>query len=136
MAFKNLRKLTLKSRLSFGKYAEMTVLGILKMGNGIAYLQWIYYNCSMIDFQDEVFNQIFPRPDNDCLRIPKPGTDPDFYIKDLQEFHERQKKAGLDSIIHEKVQRKNMKGRVAASRHRDRVKFSKAALTRRNQGHF
>ncbi len=72
-----LRTLTYKSKLGFGKYPDLTVEGILKKKQ-IHYLIWLYYNCSMVSFTDEILIElgIFKR-----IRIEKPGKDKELYLK-------------------------------------------------------
>ena len=79
MIFK--RKLTEKSLMKFGKFADSTVQQIIDI-HKIRYLRWVYYNCSQIDFCETVLDTL-------CIdeewRINKPGTDPDQY-DELNEY--------------------------------------------------
>lgn len=72
MMFKNLRTLSRKSTLCFGKYAECTV-GQLLDCKRLMYLRWIYYNCSMINYQEDILNAL--QIDQEW-RIDKPGLKP------------------------------------------------------------
>ena len=67
-----LRKLTRKSTLNFGKYADYTVDQVLTKNpiDGINYLVWVYYNSSNISFVDEILLQLGITEEN---RIEKPG---------------------------------------------------------------
>lgn len=67
-----LRKLSRKSTLNFGKYADYTVDQVLTQNpiDGINYLIWIYYNSSNISFIEDVLIQLGITADN---RIDKPG---------------------------------------------------------------
>ena len=83
-----LRKMTFKSIMGFGKYADLSVKQILDIGDD-HYLRWVYYNASHINFFDDVL-QAMRIPDNGI--IEKPGKNPDMRLKiDLlprPEFHE------------------------------------------------
>lgn len=68
-----LRTLTYKSILGFGKYADFTVKHILDL-NHTRYLRWVYYNCDMISFTDEILDRIYVIKE---LRIEKPGKNPE-----------------------------------------------------------
>ena len=67
---KYLRTLTGKSSLGFGTYAEIPVQRIIDQTH-TRYLRWVYYNCSFINFTDDVLKQIYVEGDN---KISKPGT--------------------------------------------------------------
>ena len=64
-----LRKLAWKSKLGFGQYADMTVRDISIYCR--SYLAYIYYNCDMIDFIDEIKAEL------QLIEIPKPGKAPE-----------------------------------------------------------
>lgn len=64
-----LRKLTWKSKLGFGKYADMTVKSIFIADRD--YLGFVYYNCDMIDFCDEIKQEL------QLIEIAKPGKSPE-----------------------------------------------------------
>lgn len=108
--FKLLRKLTLKSKLGFGKYLrytqkdsktkdivdEYTIQDILShdnsntiipniLGNEHSYLRWIYFQMENITFIDEILDElgIYEK-----YRIKKPGKNPDLFNvleKELEE---------------------------------------------------
>ena len=67
-----LRKLSRKSTLNFGKYADYTVDQVLTQNpiDGMHYLIWLYYNSSNISFIEDVLIQLGITADN---RIDKPG---------------------------------------------------------------
>ena len=52
-----LRTLSFKSKLGFGKYADMTVYEIINLDKS-DYLRWIYYNVNGISFNNEVLFKI------------------------------------------------------------------------------
>ena len=64
-----LRKLTKKSILGFGKYEDVAICNMLDM-NYKSYLRWVYYNCSMITFVDDILDEINIK---DKERFDKPG---------------------------------------------------------------
>jgi len=66
-----LRKLSSKSLLGFGKYADMTVSQVIAINKKI-YLKWCYYNLSNISFIDEILDELYIIGD---YVIEKPGTD-------------------------------------------------------------
>jgi len=65
-----LRKLTKKSTLKFGKWADLTIENLLKMEK--QYLRWVYYNSSNIDFMDDVLDELGITTE---FKIQKPGKD-------------------------------------------------------------
>jgi len=69
----NLRTLTLKSRMGFGKWEDLTVQQVFDMGN-ISYLLWCYYACSKINFNQEILDKL--QLTQEWL-INKPGVHPD-----------------------------------------------------------
>ena len=79
MIFK--RKLTEKSLMKFGQFADTTVQQLIDI-HKVRYLRWVYYNCSQIDFCETVLDTL--RIDEEW-RINKPGTDPDMY-HELNEY--------------------------------------------------
>ena len=68
-----LRKLTYKSILKFGKYAELSIQEIINLGKK-NYLRWIYFNSSMISFTDIILTELSI---NKEYIINKPGKDPE-----------------------------------------------------------
>lgn len=52
-----LRKLTLKSTLNFGKFADLTVQQCIDTKKR-KYLRWVYFNCSNITFMDDVLDEL------------------------------------------------------------------------------
>lgn len=79
MSLPLLRTLTLKSTLQFGKYREMTVQQVIDL-HEINYLIWAYYNCSVINFTDEILEIL-----KITEKISKPGINPELGNKRIQE---------------------------------------------------
>ena len=78
----SLRKLTLKSKLCFGKYSEETVEHLISRKGFKAkdYLRWCYFNLSKISFTDEVLiNDLKIRKED---LIKKPGKKDSDKIRD------------------------------------------------------
>ena len=73
MSFKNLRTLAPKSIMLFGKFADCTVDQLMVLNRHV-YLRWVYYNCSMISFNEHILECL---DITDKWRIDKPGTDPE-----------------------------------------------------------
>ena len=74
---KFLRTLTEKSKLGYGRYSDYTVRTVLdKTDQGKEYIQWMYYNLSMISFHEDVLNEIGIEPKD---RIEKPGAMPGWF---------------------------------------------------------
>lgn len=94
------RKLSLRSRLGFGKYAfaavsrddEPTVGDILDKPDGHEYLLWVYYHKDNIDFLPEVLERL----DAPAL-IAKPGRAPELFesVRDGQKEREKARRAAL-----------------------------------------
>lgn len=72
-----LRTLTKKSILKFGEYNDYNIDSLIKL-NRTLYLRWVYYNCSMITFTDDILEEIHIYND---FRIKKPGTDKNMHKK-------------------------------------------------------
>ncbi len=73
------RKLALKSKLGFGKAPDATISQFLE-SKDYNYIRWVYYNCSSIDFMDEI-----KAIAGITHTIAKPGTDIE-YFKSTSEF--------------------------------------------------
>ena len=104
-----LRKLSLRSVMSFGKYEGYCVQQVLDSNPmyGRKYLIWCYYNLSNIGFITEVLN-VLKIPEN--LLIEKPGKDPMIYaynkfdIISNVEFDEKARKIYMGSIMRKRKQ--------------------------------
>lgn len=66
-AVTTLRVLTKKSRLGFGKFADLTVADILIVQP--EYIVWVYATMEAISFKDEILDEYH------IPKIAKPGTD-------------------------------------------------------------
>lgn len=67
-----LRTLTEKSKLGFGRYADVPVWKLLERLSTRSYLVWVYYNNDRVTFKDEILDQL-----RITDRIEKPGKSPD-----------------------------------------------------------
>jgi len=125
--------LTVKSTLGFGKYSDMKVGGVMKVSSGHWYLVWVYYNCSMINFDEEVLEELIIK---EADKIDKPGMDPGMYYRFMEE-HERKVLGGnpLNKHIHKKMRKSRQKAKYAGFGIRDRIKHSRGNLAWKNQGH-
>jgi hypothetical protein len=127
-----LRKLTRKSIMRFGKYADLTVQDVIKL-NRHKYLRWIYFNSSNIDFFEDVLDEIrIPLE----FRISKPSKNPDLHSKCndfiLDNLTEDLKQKVLKN--NEIIAKKTQNAKVIARRNQNKNKFSKDYLRRKNQG--
>ena len=123
-----LRTLTKKSILKFGKHADMMVGNVMKIGNSeMYYLVWVYYNCSMISFNEEILNELRISKD---LRIEKPGQNPkNIYVwKDTNLSEDERMKLAQKGKSVKKFNR-------ARSNYFDGRNHSSYSLTRKNHGH-
>lgn len=131
-----LRKLTKKSRIGFGKHADLTVQQLLDLHEG-PYLVWMYYCCAEIDFFPDVLDSIYIKEEN---RIKKPGKIP------LEEFQKIMSRRVRNFIAHSenpaitgrnlKVYRKRRKKGQEIRRGREENQiYNKKAMQMRNQGH-
>mgnify|MGYP006995573872 FL=1 len=124
-----LRKLTEKSTIGFGKFNSLRVGDLLAIQNH-TYLRWVYFNASMIDFFEEILDEIGIDPE---WRIDKPGKDPE---KGEELAAQKRYNRPFKSRMHyASTQRKRSKSELINLRERERLSFSKASLMSRNQGH-
>lgn len=63
------RIMTERSRMGFGKYADLTVGDVLRLDE--TYIPFAYYTMGMVSFHDDILDAL------QMSRIPKPGTDMD-----------------------------------------------------------
>ena len=82
-----LRKLTLKSKLGFGKYSDETVQHLIdrKGRKAICYLRWAYFNLSKISFVDDLLINVLKISKEDLIQ--KPSTNHNQEIKDKYYFN-------------------------------------------------
>lgn len=122
-----LRKLSRKSKIGFGKYKELAVQEILRLGLK-SYLIYLYYNVEGISFLDDILEELGIIGKDKDLRIPKPGKNPEL-------DHELQAKKA--SNFGEKIKRDLKKRAIDKYDHFkavDSLKFTKGNLQRINQG--
>lgn len=140
-----LRTLARKSVLDFGKYKDQSIQQILDLKKH-RYLRWIYYNASKISFLPEILDEIGITEE---WRIDKPGKNPE-----KGEELDKTKDEKFNNWLHAKTEEGNdleaikqaakKKSMMKKERNRtamqidrkDRKYFSKAAMARRNHGHF
>jgi len=123
-----LRKLSLKSKLNFGQYADLSIQELINLEKK-SYLRWVYFNCDKITFFDEILDEIkIPLE----FRIEKPNKNPEKYIE-LNEII-KSKMTGLSKYINEKKKKKYQKVQRKISVSFDKKIFSKDSLRLKNQG--
>lgn len=119
-----LRTLTLKSKMGFGKYPNETVDFVIKQKR-IAYLRWVYFNMSKINFNDEVLGLLRITPK---FQIKKPGKNPEQFDS-LESIDRTQRmKSPYGSIESKALLR-------GGQQRRERYRNNKARDAWRNQGH-
>jgi len=129
MSFKYLRTLTEKSTLGFGKYSDLKV-GDLIVSKKQSYLIWVYYNCSMIDYNAEVLQLLHI---DEEWQIDKPGIEPGKDQELLKHYLD-----GIGGTYKFKLVAHNRRVKRAKQRERNykyRNVETKASLQGRNQGH-
>lgn len=127
-----LRKLTEKSTLGFGKYHDYPVWKLLEKSSTRRYLTWVYFNCSHIDFFDDIIEKLRIRTDE---KINKPGKDTKLGEYITQKFVKAQLYHNIqagDKWVYAFI-RKNQKNKVKGQL--NLIKESKGSLARKNQGH-
>lgn len=125
-----LRKLTLKSKIKFGKYSDLTVFELINI-NKTQYLQWCYFCNSDIDFFSDVLDLI---KIEEKYRFKKPNKNEILYEEFKKEKEE--KIFGLNKIIKKRKINANLKGERVGKRKRDNIYFSKSNLAARNRGNY
>ena len=123
-----LRKLSLKSKLNFGQYPDLSIQELINLEKK-SYLRWVYFNCDKITFFDEILDEIkIPLE----FRIEKPSKNPEKYIE-LNEII-KSKMSPLLKHINEKKKKKYQKVKRKISVSIDKKTFSKDSLRLKNQG--
>jgi hypothetical protein len=124
-----LRKLTEKSILKFGQYADVPICNLLELKK-YSYLRWIYFNSSNITFFDNILFEIGIPED---FFIEKPGVNSEFHKilteQKRENLHFKTKKH-LNKVF--KYAKKNKQNQL---KNLDRINYSKSNLARKNQGH-
>lgn len=127
-----LRKLTRKSILKFGQYAEVPIQTLLDLKNH-KYLRWIYFNSSNIDFMEDILDEIkIPLH----FRIKKPAKNPELYLKLNEEIFENLPDDFKEKYLRksEKIAKKISKGKSVSKIKQHQNKFTKDYLRRKNHG--
>jgi hypothetical protein len=122
------RKLAPRSKLTFGRHANMSVEDLIRLGKN-HYLRWIYYNIEGLSFIDEILQKIGIITINNDYTIPKPGIDPE-YGKEVEEMM-----VGRIPFKKRQHYRTKLKARAIGKKIVDAKKFSKQNLAWKNQGH-
>lgn len=123
-----LRSLTRKSKLGFGKHANLSIQDMINVSMH-AYLRWVYFFASNITFTDDILSEIGI---TNKYRISKPGIDKKKFNQIFDEYGEklpyskkRISEARKKSFKHQHIRRiRNV--------YRDNLP---AKLQRKNQGH-
>ena len=120
------RIMTERSRMGFGKYADLTVGDVLRLDE--SYIAWAYYNASMVSFCDEILDAL------QLSRIDKPGTDPDAYKRWVHNFFEAMSDEEV-MLFRLKLRRIHRAQAVSAKARAERyTSMSKGQLQARNLG--
>ena len=127
-----LRTLTRKSILKFGQYCDLQVQNLLDLQR-YKYLRWVYFNCSNINFMDDILDEI-KIPLN--FRIQKPSKNPDLYLKLQEETFESYSDKVKEIYLkkQEKLRKKITKGRAINKIKKNENCYKKDYLRRKNQG--
>ena len=124
-----LRKLTEKSQLGFGMYADASISNLLDLYK-FGYLRWVYFNSSNITFMDNILEIIKIPLD---YRIVKPGVDREKGIALEQEFKDNR---SFKTIAHcKKVSAAINKEKKSKILYAIGKSNSKGNLIRKNHGH-
>jgi hypothetical protein len=121
------RKMTLKTKFSFGKYRGHTVEDVIRLDH-TAYLRGIYYDIEGITFTDDILEIIGVFGDNYDYRIKKPGKNSKFGKKVNNEKINRTGSGNQKRI-------KDMKRKIYTQYDNfDKKSYSKGNLQRWNHG--
>lgn len=124
------RTLAYKSVLGFGKYGDITVNDVLNLGHTL-YLRWVYYNCDMISFHEDILDKIGITSEH---KIEKPGKNPELHevvTKIIQS-----KMCGFTKLKMRSHQKKVAKGKMKHKLRKDYISHQKGKLQAVNQGKF
>jgi len=127
-----LRTLTRKSILKFGQYSDLQVQNLLDLQR-YKYLRWVYFNCSNINFMDDILDEI-KIPLN--FRIQKPSKNPDLNLKLQEEIFENLTDDYKEMYLkkQEKIGKKMTKGKAINKLKQNENCYKKDYLRRKNQG--
>ena len=121
--------MTEKSIIGFGKFTDLTVQNLLDFKK-TRDIRWIYFNCSMLSFKDEILEWAGITSE---YRIEKPGTNKELYYK-LNEYH-KNKMSGFLILKKSCHTKRVLKSKMKDNNRVDRMRFSKGSLQAINQGH-
>jgi len=127
-----LRKLTRKSVLKFGQYSDLSVQEMINLKKH-KYLRWVYFNCSNIDFMEDVLDEIKIHLD---FRIPKPSKKPELHFE-LNKFIFDSCSEEFQQIIlkkTKKIAKKTVKAISICKIKQHEGNYKKDYLRRKNQG--
>ena len=121
------RILTLKSKLGFGKYGKQTIADIINIGKN-AYLRWVYFNYSNIDFMPDILDTIQIDVE---YRLEKPGKKPEVLDEVNSKVEEKHK-----FVFDDSKEAKEKRAKVLNTMKAKQAGFvSKSLLLRKNHGH-
>lgn len=128
-----LRKLSRKSIMKFGVHSLFTVQDIINLKKH-KYLRWVYFNCSNIDFMEDILDEI-RIPEN--FRIKKPSKKPKLHDELNKLIFENLDSDFVEKYLYNrnKIAKKNLKGKSVSKKVKDCLNYSKSALQRLNHGH-
>jgi len=124
-----LRTLTEESIIGFGKWTDLKVGDVLAKKYYVQ-IRWIYYNCSMITFFDNILEEVGITKGD---RIEKPGKNPDKF-KELQKIFVKYRSFLNNSHLKSKA-RKIARGKISNTRRVENIRYSKGVMQSKNQGH-
>lgn len=123
-----LRKLSRKSTLKFGVYGDNTVQELLTFKR-YNYLRWVYFNCDMITFMDDILDELSI---TEHYRIEKPGKCPE---KDRELYEEKQAKiSGKLKMITKSMENKKKRIKLSKFEGSEAKVYSKGRMQAKNQG--
>lgn len=119
--------------MKFGQYEELTVQDIINLTKH-KYLRWVYFNCSNIDFMDDVLDEI-RIPEN--FRIKKPIKKPELHDELNKLIFENLDSDFVEKYLKNKnkIAEKTLKGKSVSNKVKDCLNYSNSALQRLNHGH-
>jgi len=110
-----LRTMTLKSKLGFGKYKDLTVQKIIDIPLPLVLIS-AYYKLTSINYNEEVLGMLGITKD---YQIKKPGTDGSVYI----------------NFLNKKGYKKKLRGEGSDKLKKQTKDLSRGNLQNKNQGH-
>jgi hypothetical protein len=127
-----LRKLTRKSTLKFGIHSDLSVQEMINLKKH-KYLRWVYFNCSNIDFMEDVLDEIKIPSD---FRIPKPSKKTELHFELNKFIFDSCSEEFQQKILKktEKIAKKTVKAISICKIKQHENKYKKDYLRRKNQG--